>query len=49
MRKSEEVLMTLLGTRVQIKPGPKKGVIEVQYFGDEDLERIIELLENNNK
>lgn len=45
VRKSEEILMTRLGTRVQIKPGKKKGLIEVQYFGDEDLERIIELLE----
>ncbi|MCF7807927.1 MAG: ParB/RepB/Spo0J family partition protein [Candidatus Marinimicrobia bacterium] len=45
VRKSEELLMARLGTRVQIKPGRKKGVIEVQYFGDEDLERIIELLE----
>lgn len=38
--RSEEALMTVLGTRVQIKAGPKKGVIEVEYFGDEDLERL---------
>ena len=49
VRKSEETLMTVLGTRVQIKPGKKKGVIEVQYFGDEDLERIIELLDGLKK
>jgi ParB family chromosome partitioning protein len=48
VRKSEETLMSLLGTRVQIKPGKKKGLIEVQYFGDEDLERIIELLDNRD-
>lgn len=47
--RSEEALMTVLGTRVQIKPGPKKGTIEVEYFGDEDLERLLELFENLKK
>ncbi len=46
IRKSEEVLMSYLGTRVQIKAGPKKGIIEVEYFGDEDLERLLELFES---
>ncbi|MEA3286426.1 MAG: ParB/RepB/Spo0J family partition protein [Candidatus Marinimicrobia bacterium] len=46
IRKSEESLMTALGTRVQIKQGKKKGIIEVDYFGDDDLERLIELLES---
>ncbi len=46
VRRSEEALMTVLGTRVQIKPGKKKGTIEMEYFGDEDLERLIELLES---
>jgi len=44
--KSEETLMTALGTRVQIKAGAKKGVIEVEYYGDEDLERLLELFES---
>ncbi|MBT4033615.1 MAG: ParB/RepB/Spo0J family partition protein [Candidatus Marinimicrobia bacterium] len=43
LTRSEEALMTVLGTRVQIKAGPKKGIIEVEYFGDEDLERLLEL------
>jgi len=47
--RSEETLMTLLGTRVQIKSGARKGIIEVEYFGDEDLERILELLEHLKK
>ncbi|NQV15919.1 ParB/RepB/Spo0J family partition protein [bacterium] len=46
VRRSEETLMTILGTRVQIKPGKKKGTIEVEYFGDEDLERLIELFDS---
>jgi len=44
--RSEEALMTVLGTRVQIKAGKKKGVIEVEYFGDEDLERLLDLFES---
>jgi len=47
--RSEEALMTVLGTRVQIKAGPKKGIIEVAYFGDDDLERILELFETLKK
>ena len=31
-----------LGTRVQINPGAKKGVIEIEYYSNEDLERILE-------
>ena len=30
-----------LGTRVQIIPGTKKSVIEIEYYSNEDLERII--------
>ncbi len=46
VRRSEEALMSSLGTRVQIKTGKKKGTIEIEYFGDEDLERLIELLDS---
>ncbi len=49
LTRSEETLMTVLGTRVQIKAGPKKGHIEVEYFGDEDLERLLELFESIKK
>ena len=31
-----------LGTKVQIIPGAKKGVIEIEYYSNEDLERIID-------
>lgn len=44
--RSEEALMTVLGTRVQIKAGKKKGIIEVEYFGDDDLERLLDLFES---
>jgi len=46
VRKSEETLMTILGTRVKIKPGKKKGTIELEYFGDDDLERLIDLFDS---
>ncbi|MBC8377427.1 MAG: ParB/RepB/Spo0J family partition protein [FCB group bacterium] len=49
LTRSEEALMTVLGTRVQIKAGPKKGIIEVEFFGDEDLERLLELFESMKK
>ncbi len=40
----EERLRHLLGTDVRIKQGRKKGIIEIDYFGLEDLDRILELL-----
>ncbi len=44
LKMKQEQLRTRLGTSVSIKPGKKKGKIEIDYFSDEDLERIIELL-----
>lgn len=38
----ESELEESLGTRVQICPGKKKGIIEIEYYSNEDLERIIE-------
>ncbi|WP_025027521.1 ParB/RepB/Spo0J family partition protein [Caldalkalibacillus mannanilyticus] len=40
----EDRLKSSLGTSVKIKKGEKKGKIEIDFFSDEDLERIIELL-----
>jgi len=31
-----------LGTRVEIIPGKKKGIIHIEYYSNEDLERIID-------
>lgn len=33
-----------LGTEVQVRQGAKRGKIEIHYFGNEDLERLLELL-----
>ena len=38
----ESELEEALGTKVQIRPGAKKGVIEIEYYSNDDLERIIE-------
>ena len=41
----ENRLKTILGTKVSINKGRKKGKIEIEYYSSEDLERIIELFE----
>lgn len=40
----EESLMRILGTKVNLVMGNNKGKIEIEYYGEEDLERIIEVL-----
>lgn len=40
----EESLMSYLGTKVSLQIGRNKGKIEIEYYGDEDLERLIDLL-----
>lgn len=42
----EEKLMRTLGTKVNLIKGNKKGKIEIEYYNDEDLQRIIENLIN---
>ncbi|WP_017725809.1 ParB/RepB/Spo0J family partition protein [Halalkalibacterium ligniniphilum] len=46
----QDFLRTKLGTSVSIKTGKKKGRIEIDFFSEEDLERILQLLavENEN-
>jgi len=39
----ETFLKQLLGTSVTIHPGAKKGRIEIEYYGDDDLDRLLEL------
>ena len=44
MKDIEEKVQEKLGTKVRIKHGPQKGLIEIEYYGDADFERIIEAL-----
>jgi ParB family chromosome partitioning protein len=43
--KIEERLRRLLSTRVKIKPRGRGGILEIQFFSAEDLERLLEFLE----
>jgi len=40
----EEKLMGVLGTKVTLNRGRKSGSIEIEYYDDDDLERLIELI-----
>jgi len=42
----EEQLREYFGTNVTIKKGKEKGKIEIEFFSEDDLERILELLED---
>jgi ParB family chromosome partitioning protein len=48
LKERQDALRTRLGTSVAIKPGKKKGKIEIDYFSEDDLERIIQLLDSDN-
>ena len=40
----ENSLATYLGTKVRLIHSPKRGKIEIEYYGNEDLERILDLI-----
>lgn len=42
----EDQLIRSLGTKVNLIIGDKKGKIEIEYYNDEDLQRIFEILTN---
>ena len=41
----EDRLRTMLGTQVRIRQGSRKGKIEIEYYSDDDLDRIAKILE----
>lgn len=45
---AETRMKELLGTKVTISRGAKKGKIEIEYYSDEDLERILNYMEDHN-
>lgn len=45
LRKMEERLRRVLSTRVRIRARGRGGVLEIQFFSAEDLQRILDLLE----
>lgn len=46
VKRVEEDLKIVLGTKVNLNQKGKKGVIEIEYYSKEELERLIELLKN---
>jgi ParB family chromosome partitioning protein len=44
LQKIEECIQTALGTKVRIIPGKRKGKIEIEYYSQEDLERILTMV-----
>lgn len=46
-REIQENLQRLLGTKVVISKGSKKGKIEIEYYSEEELSRIIQLISTN--
>ncbi len=48
-RDLEDKMTKIMGTQVVIKNKDKKGKIEINYYSQDELERIYELLENLNK
>ncbi|WP_371375699.1 ParB/RepB/Spo0J family partition protein [Sporomusa aerivorans] len=44
MNEFEDRLKLILGTQVRIKPGKLKSKIEIEYYSNEDLERIMDML-----
>ena len=45
VRETESHLREFFGTQVQISKTKKKGKIEIEFYSEEDLQRILELLE----
>jgi ParB family transcriptional regulator, chromosome partitioning protein len=46
---AEEKLKMFFGTQVKIKPGKVKSKIEIEYYSEEDLERILENIANQKE
>lgn len=40
----EEKIASHFGTKIKIKHGAKRGKIEIEYYGDDDLDRILEMM-----
>jgi ParB family chromosome partitioning protein len=48
-RDAEEILSRALGTPVQVRVQGARGTISIAFFGEEDLERIVEMIEKGSK
>lgn len=41
----EDQLCERLGTKVYVQPGEKKSVIQIEYYSDQDLQRILDIIQ----
>ena len=48
IKERESVLRERFGTSVTIKQSKKKGKIEIEFYSREDLERILELIQQED-
>lgn len=48
IKQRESILREKLGTSVTIKQSKKKGKIEIEFFSKEDLDRILDLIDQEN-
>jgi ParB family chromosome partitioning protein len=44
IKRYEDLLQQVFSTPVKIKQGRKKGKIEIEYFSERELERLVELI-----
>jgi ParB family chromosome partitioning protein len=49
LMEAEDRLKLLFGTQVKIKPGKMKSKIEIEYYSNEDLERILDLFQQPSR
>ena len=45
-KKIEKDLKSVFGTKVTIKSGKKKGKIEIEYYSEDELDRLVSLMKN---
>ncbi|MBN2414967.1 ParB/RepB/Spo0J family partition protein [bacterium] len=43
----EDTLRSVMGTRVRIVPSGKGGRVEIHYFSDDELDRVVEMIQNS--
>ncbi|SHG72392.1 ParB/RepB/Spo0J family partition protein [Ornithinibacillus halophilus] len=48
LQERESILRERFGTHVNITKGKRKGKIEIEFYSEDDLERILETMENSN-
>lgn len=48
IKRYEDILQQVFSTPVKIRPGRKKGKIEIEYYSERELERLIELMHQDH-